>query len=255
MASNLTKELRRLYKPSIKYGTVYPLVYVVQVCPDCLYAAYPKDFTQLSEEEAAKISASKDHRIKLMKVLFNKVDFQEDRNLISGTASYLLAIDCYNFRNSKLAPTAKMGISSLRVAWLLDDLFQKVSYRPYDKARDFYYMEASKFYSQTLDNMQTGKEPVDSVAYMMGPDTDHNWGYDGVLYLNSYLVYRNINISAKSVMGKIKNLQLSKRYLSKIYGVGKSSKSKPSVIVDMARDLYNEINKVMDKLESSEQSM
>ena len=251
IAGDLSKELRRFYKPSSKYGTIYPLAYVVQVCPGCLYAAYPKDFAQLSDDEITKIKFSKDHRFKLIQVLLNKVDFQEDRNLISGIASYVLGIDCYFFRSPKLAPIAKMGVSSLRAAWLFDDLFKEVPYRPYDKARDFYYLEASKYYNKTLDNMQTGKEPMDPVSYMLGPDSDHNWGYDGVLYLNSYLMYRNADIASKSVMGKIKNLELAKKYLSKIYGLGKSSKSKPTPIVNMSKYLYDDINKALERLESN----
>ena len=42
-----------------------------------------------------------------------------------------------------------------------------------------------------------------------------------------------------------KILEYAKRYLSKLYGMGRSSKSKPSIIIDMSKELYDEINKLL----------
>ena len=39
----------------------------------------------------------------------------------------------------------------------------------------------------------------------------------------------------------------SRQFLSKLYGSGKSSKSRPSVIIDMAKELYDEMGKMMEK--------
>ena len=44
IAGNLTRELRRQYDPSKKYGEVRPLLYPVTVCPVCYFAAFPQDF-------------------------------------------------------------------------------------------------------------------------------------------------------------------------------------------------------------------
>ena len=37
---DLTDELHRLYKPTSAYGEVIPLIYEVDVCPHCFYAAF-----------------------------------------------------------------------------------------------------------------------------------------------------------------------------------------------------------------------
>ena len=50
VAGDLTDELRRSYEPTVRFGEVYPLVYIVTVCPSCFYAAYPQDFLGLSDE-------------------------------------------------------------------------------------------------------------------------------------------------------------------------------------------------------------
>ncbi len=250
IAGSLTKELRRLYKPSSRYGIVYPMAFSVQVCPQCLYASFPKDFKKLSKDEVSSLKPIKNHREKVIQILFGKINFETDKNLIVAIASHLLAVDCYHFREKEIAPTVKMAILCLRLGWLFDDLFKDAPYRPYDKARDFYYLRAVDYYSKTLEYMQTGKEPVESVFYLLGPDTDHNWGYEGILYLNSYLLRKKVHLSTKSKVEKIKELGMAKKYLSKIYGTGKSNKGKPGPIIDMAKDLFNDLTDTLKKMES-----
>ncbi|MCS6985237.1 MAG: DUF2225 domain-containing protein [Leptospiraceae bacterium] len=248
IAGKLTPELRRLYEVSKKWGRLNPLDYAVQVCPRCLYAAYPKDFEQLTPQEQEALKSTIGHRQNLMQVLFGKLDFNENRNLLLGCASFILAVDCYHLRKAEVAPTVKKAISAMRAAWYLDDLYKEAPYRPYDKARDFYYMEAARYYRQVLELMEKGGEPVDQVAGMLGPDLDNNWGYDGVIYLNSYLTKKYLDQMASDTKQKLALLEASKRYLSKLYGTGKASKARPSVIVDMAKDLYEEISAKIDEL-------
>ena len=250
IAGNLTKELRRLYKPSSKYGVIYPMAFSVQVCPQCLYASFPKDFTKLSKPEVSKIKPAKNHRQKIIHTLFGQVNFETEKHLIVAVASHILAVDCYHFREKHVAPTVKMAILCLRLGWLLDDLFKDVPYRPYDKVRDFYYLRAVDYYSKTLEYMQSGEEPMDAASYLLGPDTDHNWGYEGVLYLNSYLLRKKVNLSSQSKETKIKELSMAKKYLSKIYGAGKSNKGKPGPILDMAKDLFDELTGTLKQMES-----
>lgn len=249
IAGNLGQDLRRAYKPSPKFGVVIPLAYSVQVCPNCLYASYSRDFATLKPNEIEAIAATQDYRRQLIQTLFGDINFEEPRDLVLGTASLLLAIDCYHLRGKEVAPTVKKAVSSIRVAWLLDDLFAKAAYRPYDKVRDFYFMQAASAYLDVLEIMQSGKEPLDQATYMLGPDLDHNWGYDGIIYLNSYLTRKYIDKMANTDQEKFNLLDKSKRYLSKLYGTGKSNKSKPNVIVDMAKDLYDEIGELLDELE------
>ncbi len=248
IADKLTRELRRLYKPSVKYGIIYPLAFSVQICNECLYASFPKDFTKISKEEITKIKSTQNHREKVLRVLFGKIDFDAQKNLITAIISHMLAIDCYHFRDKIIAPTVKIAISCLRLGWLFDDLFKDVPYRPYDKARDFYYIEAAKYYSQTLTYMQSGEEPMDAVSYMLGPDTDHNWGYEGVLYLNSYLLKKKVMLSKGSKEEKIEKLEIAKKYLSKIYGIGKSNRNKPSPIIDLSKDLFSELTDTLKEI-------
>ncbi len=248
IAGKLTPELRRLYEHNKKWGRVNPLDYAVQTCPRCLYSAYPKDFESVTPAELPGLKASMAHRQNLIMTLFGKLDFNENRNLLSGCASFILAVDCYHLRVADVAPTPKKAISAIRAAWFLDDLFQDAPYRPYDKARDFYYMEAAKLYRKVLELMQTGGEPIDAAASMLGPDLDNNWAYDGVTYLNSYLTKKYIDQLAPDPQKKLALLDVTKRYLSKLYGSGKASKSKPSVIIDMAKDLYDEMSAMIDQL-------
>jgi hypothetical protein len=250
VAGKLTSELRRLYLENKKYGLIYPLAYVVQVCPACLYSAYTRDFNRLNIDEIQAIKGTTDHRRQLVTTLFNKVDFKENRTLVHGAASMVLAVDCYHLRTPSVAPTPKKAVSAIRAAWLFEDLFKLAPYRPYNLAMDFYYEEAVKNYAKTLELLQTGQEPVEQENYILGPDIDHNWGYDGIIYLNAYLTKKYVNNLGSDIKERKKLLENAKRFLSKLYGMGRSSKSKPSVLVDMSKDLYDEIGKMIASLEA-----
>lgn len=249
IAGKINKELRMLFQESKKWGKICPLFYTIQVCPNCYYAAYPKDFVDLESEELTAMKSTEEHRKKMMSVLFGDIDFNGDRDLVTGVASYILAVDTYHLRNPKLGPTPKKAVLALRAAWLLDDLYRLAPYRPYDKARDFYKKEAASNYARTLEYMQSGDEPIEEVAAYLGPGQDKNWGFDGVIYLNAFLTLHYIDELSDTVKGKHDLLERTKRYLSKLYGTGKASKSKPGMIVEMAKDLYDEIGERIDEYE------
>ena len=248
IAGKLTEELRRLYEESKKFGKVYPLAYQITTCPKCLFSAFDKDFKTLSENEKKILRDTVDNRRAAMTKLFGPLDFTCERNLVLGAATYVLACDCYHFRGAEVAPTPKKAITAIRAAWLFSDIFEEVPNRPYDKVRDFYYMKAVYWYRDTLQIMQTNEEPIDAVASMLGPDSDQNWGFEGVMYLNGFLSMKFVDQLAHERMDKIKLLMNSKKYLSKLYGSGKGSKSKPSVIIDMAKDIYDALNKKVESL-------
>ena len=251
IAGKLTREFRREYLPSKKYGIIYPMAYAVQVCPTCLFAAYPKDFIKISEvDDVNKLKRARTTRFSLIKTLFGDIRFDKDRNLLLGLASYILAIDCYFLRNKSVAPSGKIAISSLRVAWLSDELFKRAPYRPYDKLRDFYYKEAMKNYKKLLEYSQSGEEPVENINYMLGPDIDHNWGFDGVLYLNGYLIYKYYKELHSDIAEQSALLKEGQRYVSKIYGLGKASSTKPAEIVNMSKDLYTEMANLVSTLDA-----
>ena len=99
--------------------------------------------------------------------------------------------------------------------------------------------------------MSTGREPLEQVQNILGPDIDQNWGFDGVIYLNGYFTLKFLDILTESLEKKIKILDRGKRFLGKLYGMGRSSKSKPSVIIDMAKDLYEEIAAKLETLQEN----
>ncbi|MCL1864916.1 MAG: DUF2225 domain-containing protein [Spirochaetes bacterium] len=250
IADKLTDELRRLYKESNKYGKIYPLAYTLTVCPNCLYTAYPKDFNEISQEEVEKLQNMRQARQDAQAKFFDRLDFHDDRNLILGAVSYMLAVDCYNFRKKNVAPTFKMGVSSLRAAWLFLDLAKEFPDKIYNKLSMFFYKKAYEFYIKILDLLQSGGEPAEA-AGNMGPDTDKNWGYEGILYVSAVLTVK-YGSTEKDLAKKIENFNISKKYLSRLFGAGKSSKSTPSDLLDKTRLLYDKINTMITEWEGQE---
>ncbi|MCL1910683.1 MAG: DUF2225 domain-containing protein [Leptospirales bacterium] len=246
IAGKLTDELRRKYEDNKKFGKIYPLAYQLSVCPNCLYAAYPKDFTQLLPDESEKLRGLTQARRGAIGKFFNTdLNFGSDRDLHLGAASYLLAIECYSIRNKKVAPTFKNAVSAIRAAWLFNDLAEAEPEKQYKKMSMFFYQKAYQYYVKVLDLIQNGAEPSEA-AGNMGPDTDKNWGYDGILYLSSLLTLK-VGAWEKDINKKIASFEISKRYLSRLFGMGKSSKSRPSEILDKTRDLYDKITSTVDE--------
>ena len=245
IAGKLTDELRRNYDVSKKYGKVYPLAYVITVCPSCYYAAFPKDFQNLEHAESDKIREVTSARKNTIKKFFGSLDFNADRGLKTGAASYMLAVDCYSYRNRKVAPTFKIALSSLRAAWLFNDLTKENPDAPFGKISVFFYKKAFQSYVKLIDIMQTGAEPIDANANM-GPDTDKNWGYEGVLYITAVLTLK-IGSKETDPQKRMENLEKCKRYLSRLFGSGKTSKSKPGELLDKTKDIYDKINQLIEE--------
>ncbi len=245
IAGKLTDELRRNYDVSKKYGKVYPLAYVLTVCPGCYYSAYPRDFEALEPDETEKIRELTSARKNAIKKFFGKMDFSSDRGLSNGAASYMLAVDCYSYRNRKVAPTMKIALSSIRAAWLFSDLAKEMPDASFDKISAFFYKKAYQTYVKVLDLMQTGAEPVEAVGNL-GPDTDKNWGFEGMLYLTAVLTVK-IGSREQDILKRIDNFEKSKRYLSRLFGAGRTSKTKPTELLDKTRDLYDKINAMLEE--------
>jgi tRNA pseudouridine38-40 synthase len=180
-----------------------------------------------------------------MKKFFPGLNFADDRNLMHAAASMMLAVDIYAVRNKNVAPTFKQAVSSIRAAWLFADLAQQMPQSPYKKISDFFYAKAYGLYGQVLELLQNGREPAEA-AGNMGPDMDKNWGYDGILYMYAKLTLK-VGSKEPDITKRVANVELTKRYLSRIFGMGKSSKDKPSVIIDMTRDLYDKMNEMLQK--------
>lgn len=250
IAGRLTDELRREYKESKKYGKLYPLIYLLNVCPNCYYTAYPKDFCDVVDSEISKLIEAMPARKNAVGKFFGQIDFNEDRTIVSGAASFMLAVDCYNLRRKQVAPTFKKAVSSIRGAWLFSDLAAIYPDRPYKKISMFFYKKAYEYYLQVLDLIQNGGEPADA-AGNMGPDADKNWGYEGILYVSAILTLK-IGSREKEPAKKLENFETSKKYLSRLFGMGKSSKSTPSDLLEKTRVLYEKINELSKKWEEGE---
>lgn len=248
IAGKVTQELRRLYEKNKKFGRIHPSDYSLSVCTKCLFTCFSRDWSNVNPQEKEKIKLqTHDRRLNLEKIL-GPLDFNQDRNIILGAASYLLAIDCYQLRSKAVAPTAKKAICALRAAWYFDDIHAEFGHLAYDKVRDLMYQKAAIWYGLTLEYMQTGAEKVEEAASLLGPDSDNNWGTDGVIYLNAYLARKFYEILSTDPEKRLDILVRAKRMLAKLYGSGKSSKSKPSALNDMTKELYDEMGVLVDSL-------
>jgi hypothetical protein len=245
IAGDLTEELRRLYEPSKKYGPVYPLIYAVLVCPTCFFATYPKDFTEVPEEITGDLEAETEKRVGAIKEVFTHLEFEEPRGLKEGVAGYFFAVMSYDFFPKEFSPTIKQGLSSLRAAWLSNDLHKAYPQDNYDYLSKIFYRKARFFYTLAVEYEQSGKENMAAAGHL-GPDLDKNYGYDGVLYLAAYLEY--VYGPKEDPEQRKKALQNAKRTVARIFGMGRASKNKPAAILDKAKELHSKIGSEIEQL-------
>jgi uncharacterized protein len=241
IAGSLTIELHRLYDPSVKYGEVYPLIYQAVVCPECWFASMETDFSQLPPVGKEKAKSDQAHRKEDTLRIFPGVNFTEPRRLVEGAASQYLTLRCYDFYDSKhTSPTIKQGLTSLRAAWLFDDLNKNFPGQHYDWLATLFRKKAQYFYNEALIREQSGIEVMSGLK-MFGPDLDKNYGYEGMLYLCAYLRYKygpSHNADERKA-----SLEDARRTIAKLFGMGRRSKDRPGAFLDLVRKLYDTINK------------
>ncbi|HEY9594472.1 MAG TPA: DUF2225 domain-containing protein, partial [Spirochaetia bacterium] len=102
------------------------------------------------------------------------------------------------------------------------------------------------YYQQALEREGKGAEPFDQ-ALAFGPDLDKNYGYYGVIYLAAYLDY--VYGRKSDPQQRVANLEYDRRMMAKIFGVGKSSKNRPSAILDSAKEVYEQMGEEIKKLQ------
>jgi uncharacterized protein len=239
IAGKLTEELHRLYEPSKKYGEIFPLVYQSIVCPECWFSSIEADFAAIPAVNAKNAKDDKEKRIKETLLIFPKIDFHENRTLMEGAASQYLTLRCYDFYNKQASPTIKQGIAALRCAWLLDELDKKFPEQHYDWLGVLFRKKAQYLYNEALAREQSGKESLSGIK-VMGPDTDKNYSYEGMLYICAYLRYK-YGPAHNSEERKL-SLEDARRTIAKLFGMGKSSKDKPGAFLEIARKLYDTLN-------------
>ena len=245
IAADLTDELRRIYEPSKKFGEIFPLSYPITVCPACFYATYHDDFILITPKHRPAALSQKVKRVREIKMIFPDIDFNRPRDLISGTSSYLLAIASYSFHTKECAPTFKKGLSALRGAWSFDDLHAKDQNQGFDRFRNILYRKAVDYYEKSIAYSQNGQEHIDGIKNF-GPDLDKNYGFQGVLYMSTLLLYKYG--SDENREERIQKLMGAKRVISKVFGSVKSSKSKPSFILEISKELYAKVGEKIEGL-------
>jgi len=250
-AGELTDELRRIYIPTEKYGKVNPLLYPITTCPQCFYSTYPQDFMSVPEKALDPLKQDIANRLKFIRDLFDTCNFRTERGLKEGIASYLLSIYSYAFFPSRFAPSIKKALSAIRAAWLLSDLFNDSQNEMWESFQNLMYKRAFTLYVEAFDMMEKGRETVDTLK-RFGPDLDKDYGYDGFLYLYVYLFY---NYGLEEISDKQEKLQKIDKFkiiVSKVFGIGKSSRDKTVFLLDKARAMYDKLTDLQKSIAENE---
>jgi len=248
-AGELTDELRRIYIPTKKYGKINPLFYSVMVCPQCFFAFYPQDINDISKTCYDILKNEITKRKDLVVSIFPDIDFSAPRTVKEAIASYILALYSYAFFSPIAAPSFKRGISALRGAWLVSDYIEENPQKTeIFELRDILYRRAFVFYEEAYNALDKGKEQVDRIKNF-GPDLDKNFGFDGFLFLYSYLFYHYGLPFIDDIELKKKRVNEFKIILSKVFGIGKSSKDKTIFLLEKARDLYDTFSEIFKDLD------
>jgi hypothetical protein len=239
--------LHRLYEPSVKYGEVYPLIYQATVCPECWFTAMDnKDFVSFPKVAVNRAEGDREKRIAETKLIFPETDFNKPRELISGTASLYLVIRCYGYFPKEFSPTVKQGVTTLRAGWMLEEMDKKFPGQHYGWLAMLFKKKANYLYNEAIRREQSGKETLSGLK-IFGPDTDKNYGYEGALYLSALLKVKFGHMEDPE--RRTQELNEAKRTIARIFGIGKSSKSKPGPLLEHARNLYENISKELNEID------
>ena len=249
-AGDLTDELHRTYIPTHNYGEVHPLVFEVTACPACWYSTFKNDFSALPAKLAPQLRDDTASRVAAAQRIFPDVDFNQPRDLMEGAAAYYLGMICYESLPKEFSPTIKQALCALRSAWLCDYLDERHPGENYAYVGRLLHGKARFLYRLAIDLEQKGAEQLTTVKWL-GPDTDKNYGFEGVLYLAAMLElkYGSREDEAK----RLEILDSSKRTIAKMFGIGRKSKSKPGVLVDKVRDLYEALKKELHQDEEEDE--
>jgi len=247
IADIVSDTLHRKYRPSKKFGKIHPLIYTVVVCPDCFFSSMQIDFNNVPEEKIDELRKAKHERIEFANKLIGKpVDYSVYRTLETGGVGYALAVHCYDYFTRKHIPVIKQAICSIRAAYIFEDLNEEKPNNYYDFLSEMFYKKALFFYRHAI-KLNQSKQQVMETLKIYGPDTDKNYGYDGILYLIGVLNYK-YGIKNDTKIRKEELLE-ARSYLSKLFGYGKSDFEKPKEIVEKSKDFYELISKEIKEID------
>lgn len=248
-AGDVTDEFHRTYIPSKRYGSVYPLIYSLFACPNCYYTVFGEDFTLLKTNELNNLKGSTKERQQQVRTLFPECDFNTERDVISGIGTYILGLFCYEGLHSELTPTFKQALCAIRAAWLCGYAHNDHPDENYDYLQKIFYRKAAFLYRKVYElEGSSSSESVTAYVQYYGPDTDNNYGYDSVIYLAGFLEFKYG--SKENAEIRLQKLDATKTALARLVGMGKSSKSKSSKMIDMAKELYENIKTELSVLEN-----
>ena len=239
-ADVITDTLHRLYKPSKKFGEIYPLAYSIITCPSCLFSVLPGDFYNATLEDKEFINEKVNERIDFVKKIIGKsINFLNYKTIESGAAGYALAVDCYDYFSRKYIPVIKQAICSIRAAYLFEELESKKPSQYFDYIAELYYKKALFFYKRAIE-LEQRKEQIIGDFKAFGPDIDKNYGYDGLIYLIGILTYKYGRKDDKEL--RKKDLEEARLYLGKLFGLGKADFKKPKEILEKSKDFHKLIS-------------
>jgi len=248
IAGDLTDELHRIYEPSARFGRIYPLIYAVGACPNCSAALFWEDFGELDDSKSIRnIREDEKHRIQAVNTIFPYYNLTRERSLYDGAAMYYLALFTYDRMDMSYLPTLKRAVISLRLAWLSRDLDAACPGHNFLYVADVFYRKAVFFYQQAVIN-ETQRVEQSSTLGNSGPDIDKNYGWDGVIYLCALLEYKYGQ--RDDPQGRLKKLNEFKTAIARIFGLGKSSKSKPGPLLEKSRALYDNLAAEIEEYET-----
>jgi len=235
IAGPLGNDLRRYYEASKKFGDVYPLIYYVMTCPGCYYSSLGIDFLNPDPKAVEAIKREEGQRRQAVELILPNLDWEDLKTLKEGAAGYFLAVMCYQHFGPSFSPTIKSGICSLRAAWCFADLHRRFPTENFDYLEKIFFHKARFFYSLTIERDQNGEESLNA-SMNFGPDVDNNFGFDSVMYLLGYLEYHYG--SQANPEQREKSLTSARRAIARLVGMGKSSKNKPTILIEKAKDLH-----------------
>lgn len=242
-AGDLTDELHRKYIPSQKYGMIHPLIYDVGVCPKCFCAMSWADLIALEDQHSKDLIAQhKNDRMAQLKNIFPEADFEGEKSLLTGVAAYFCALLTYDYVTKELCPSMKSGICALRAAWLSMELNDSMPGKNYDYLSKVFYQKALFFYNEAI-LAETERTEHSAELGNYGPDNDKNYGWDGAIYIRGLLEYKYGQTDDQ--MARLKALSEAKVAIARMFGLGKSSKSKPGPLLEAARELYTTLGKIL----------
>jgi uncharacterized protein (DUF2225 family) len=206
-----------------------------------------EDFKALSSIGVDKATADIKKRKDEVALIAKGIDFSEPRTLISGAVSLYLVLSCYDYYGAETSPAIKQAVASVRAGWLFDELDATEPNQNWDWLAKIFKKKAGLLYGVALKLEQTGKESL-SVMRNLGPDTDNNYGFDGVLYMAALLEYKYGDTENSQL--RMDTLSERKRSLGKMFGMGKSSKSKPGPLLEKSKELYDILSKELNEVDA-----